>query len=126
MINAYLVIGSIHTLGMLQFVKRFEHDTAAWITIADGIQPFLHVGHSVDQPRFGTLAKDLFGFLPCYFPAQTVFDYVVALPAKMEADFSRIFTVGRVRINVFSMLARTDGDGKVVLLVQYFHYLFIG
>ena len=37
-----------------------------------GIRTFLHVRHSVNQPGFGTLAKNLFGFLARYFPAQTV------------------------------------------------------
>ncbi len=68
---------------MFELVDRLEGHTAARVTIADSIRRFLHVRHSVDQPGFGTLAKNLFCFLARDFPAQTVFDEVMAQPAEM-------------------------------------------
>jgi hypothetical protein len=104
---------------MFELVDRFEGHTTTRVAVAYGVRAFLHVGHTMDQPRFGAIAEDFFGFLAGDFTGHIVFDQVVTEPAKMEANLHRILTIVKFRVEVFAVFAGADRDGVIVMLIQH-------
>jgi len=80
----------------------------------------------MDQPGLGAFTEDLFGFLPGDFPTHIVFYNIMSEPAEMETHLGGILTVWKVRIHVFTMLARANRNSEIIVLIQYVEYFFIG
>jgi hypothetical protein len=54
------------------------------------------------------------GFLAGDFVPQTIFNGVSPETAKMKANLNRILTIGRVRVDIFTVPAGACRDSKVI------------
>ncbi|GAF82748.1 unnamed protein product, partial [marine sediment metagenome] len=111
---------------MLQNVERLEKQTTAFAAIADGIYALLPVRNTMNQPGFGSLLEDIAGLLPGNLAPQAVLVDVLAKPAEVQAYLSGVLAIGRVRIQVFPVLAWTGGYAEILLSIQHLHYIFVG
>jgi hypothetical protein len=116
---------------MPQLVHGLKEYTAVPTAIADSIHSLLVVRDSVYQSDLGTLAEDVLGFLACDLTSQAILDDVAAQTVEMEthldgASCPRIFAVGRVWIDVFSVPARTGGHSEIVHRIQDLDNFLIG